>query len=159
MSTTTHRHAARAGVITTVRKRVTWRAGLGDPAGLALTKLSTDARLGIAIGFLFVSKFRGEDYYDLHGHHIPEAEILPACLWFAENGRGMDVMHDRKKAGSAPFVFPYTTEFAKSVGNDRPIYTGMAFGVKPSDPATLKRIDRGELVAFSLDGIGYETEV
>lgn len=153
------RTVARAGVITRVRKTVTWQAAAKAVGGLTLTKLAVEPRLGIAIGFLFVSKFKGEDYYDLHGHHIPEAEITKACLWFVENGGAMDVMHDRKKAGSAPFVFPYTTEFAKAVGNEKPIYTGMAFGVKPTDPTTLKRIDRGELVAFSLDGTGYETEV
>ncbi len=143
---------AATAAATAVRKRVK------ISTETRITKLATDHRLGVIMGFLFVSKADGEDYYDHHGHNIPESEIIPAALHFSDNG-AMDVMHDRNEAGSVPFVWPFTTEFAKALGIAAPKFTGLLIGVRPRDPSLLKRVDDGELVAFSLDGIGYETEV
>lgn len=116
-----------------------------------------DPALGIAFGFAIVSKDGGEDYFDVQGDHIPENSMLTAAADFMLNSRVGKTMHDGDQTGDVVFAFPLTTDIAKSLGisTER---TGLLIGFKPSDPATLDSLVKGEFTGFSIGGTRGEDE-
>ncbi len=121
-----------------------------------------DDSLGIVYGFAIVCKVNGEDYYDLHGDHIPESVMAEAALDFMEKNRDGKVMHEGQVVGKVAFALPYTTDFAKSQGWPDTV-TGLLIGWRPSDREMLKRFKAGgDLTGFSIGGFvpaGYLEEV
>ncbi len=115
-----------------------------------------DASRRLVFGFAVVSKIDGEDYYDRHGDHIPEDEVLNASLAFAKSAAPANVNHRGPDVGSHPFVFPLTTEIAKSLGIETS-RTGLLIG-QQVDPETFAKFESGELRAFSIEGVAVPEE-
>lgn len=115
-----------------------------------------DASRRLVFGFAVVSKIDGEDYYDRHGDHIPEDEVLNASLAFAKSAAPANVNHKGPDVGSHPFVFPLTTEIAKSLGIETS-RTGLLIG-QQVDPETFAKFESGELRAFSIEGVAVPEE-
>lgn len=110
----------------------------------------TDDALGVVYGYAIVSKIDGEPYADLQGHHIPEREMVAKSLDFAENSGRSGDMHRNVDDGTVPFLFPLTTEIAKSLGIES-ARTGLLIGMKPS-PAVYAKFKSGEYKQFSIGG-------
>jgi hypothetical protein len=116
-----------------------------------------DASRRLVFGFAIVSKIEGEDYFDLHGDHIPEDEVLNASLAFAKTAAPANVNHGGPNVGSHPFIFPLTTEIAKSLGIETS-RTGLLIG-QQVDPETFAKFESGELRAFSIEGVALPEEL
>ena len=116
-----------------------------------------DASRRLIFGFAIVSKVDGEAYYDLHGDHIPEDEVLNASLAFAKSAAPANVNHRGPNVGSHPFIFPLTTEIAKSLGIETS-RTGLLIG-QQVDEETFARFESGELRAFSIEGVALPEEL
>lgn len=121
-----------------------------------LTILKMDEELGVAFGYAIVSKVENEDYYDLHGDHIPEDAMLKASCKFADEFM-MEAreMHIDEYAGKILFAFPMTQEIAKSL-DIKIKKSGLLIGMKP-DKRMLKKIKDGEYKGFSI-GFRYDPQ-
>lgn len=118
--------------------------------------LKVDEGLGLVFGFAIICKEGGEDYYDLHNDHIPEDAMLKASLDFSIDSRMAKDMHGEgdhghDQVGMVPFIFPLTTDIAKSLGiqTDR---TGLLIAMKPESPDVLAKFKSGEYSGFSIGG-------
>ena len=126
--------------------------------------IKVDEELGLVFGFAIVCKIDGEDYYDLHGDHIPEESMLKAATDFMMHSRVAGDMHERDEQnapvekGSVVFAFPLTEEVAKSL-NIATAQTGLLIAMKPSDPEVLDKFKSGKYTGFSIGGSYGETEV
>jgi hypothetical protein len=136
-------------------------AGTNKPGALKIERkcdlLKVDESLGIVFGFALVSKVQGERYFDSQGDHIPEDSLMRASLDFAENSRISKEMHRKdSEEGSVLFIFPMTTEVAKSLGIET-MMTGLLIGMKPPKDVFEKFKD-GTYSGFSIGGEYVESE-
>lgn len=113
--------------------------------------LKVDESLGLVFGYAIVCKENGQDHYDRQGDHIPESVMLKASASFAEGARVAKEMHRGEQAGQVVFMFPMTTDIAKSLGI-RADRTGLLVAMKPSDPEILRKFASGEYTGFSIGG-------
>lgn len=119
--------------------------------------LKVDESLGLVFGFAVVSNVGGEPYFDSQGDHIPEDALMKASLDFAENSRVSKEMHrPDSEEGSVVFIFPLTTEVAKSLGIETE-QTGLLIGMKPPADVFAKFQD-GTYKGFSIGGMYVESE-
>lgn len=119
--------------------------------------VKVDDTLGLVMGYAIVCKEDGEDYFDLHGDHIPEDSMLKAALDFMQNSQVAKEMHQGDQVGTVVFAWPMTTEVAKAFGFEVK-KTGLLIAVKPEDPEMLKRFREGKLTGFSIGGHRVEDE-
>lgn len=124
--------------------------------------LKVDEGLGLVFGYAIVCKDGGSDHFDLQGDHIPEATMLKAALDFAENSQVAKDMHGygengHRPVGSVPFLFPLTTDIAKSL-NISVEKTGLLIAMKPSEPSILAKFKSGEYTGFSIGGMEKEVQ-
>lgn len=131
--------------------------------------LSVDEEHGLVIGWAIVCKVDGEDYYDLNvdqegphkGERVPE-NITEDCMFkaAAEAAQAGQVagndMHDGPDTGSYHFMFPMTTEIAKSLGITTK-RTGLLVGYKP-EPEVLAKFKNGTYTGFSIEGARLAAE-
>lgn len=108
-----------------------------------------DESLGLVFGYAIVCKQDGEPYFDTQGDHIPEDAMLRAAADFAKNAVHGD-LHERRDGGSVVFMFPLTSEVAKSFGLSAP-RTGLLIAVRPS-PEVLEKFRNGTYTGFSIGG-------
>ena len=113
-----------------------------------VTKVNTD--LGLVFGYAIVSKIADEDYFDLHGDHIPEDVMLEAAHDFMKGDRTALEMHGGESVGKIVFAYPMTSDIAKSLGITVE-KTGLIIGMEPN-AAVLKKFDSGEYTGFSIGG-------
>lgn len=135
-----------------------WRATVIEKA------IGADEQLGIVFGWAIVSKFRGEDYYDLNvdpdgsrvPEHIPEDAMLKAAAAFMDGDRPGNEQHSGPDKGKFLFAFPLTTEIAKALGieTDR---TGLIVGYKAT-PETIAKVKAGKFTGFSIEGARIKSE-
>ena len=116
-----------------------------------VTVAKVDESLGLVFGYAVVCLQNGEPYYDLADDHIPEQAMLKAAASFAQRDRVAKEMHEGEKAGEIVFLFPLTTEVAKSLDIETST-TGLLIAMKPSDPAMLEKFRSGEYTGFSIGG-------
>ncbi len=109
-----------------------------------------DEALGVVFGWAIVSEIDGQPYFDLQGDHIPEGTMLKAAAEFMAGDRPARIMHGTAD-GRIVFAFPLTKEIASAMGVEVN-QTGLMIGLKPDDPATLKRFASGEFSGFSIGG-------
>jgi len=112
--------------------------------------LKVDEELGLVFGWAIVCKIDGEPYFDTQGDHIPEDALIKATLDFAEVRVAGD-MHQGEDVGSIPFIFPLTTDVAKSLNIETPV-TGLLIAMRPSDPEILEKFRSGDYTGFSIGG-------
>ncbi len=120
--------------------------------------LKVDETLGLVFGFAAVSKVDGEDHYDRQGDHIPEHVILKGALKFAKGERVAKEMHKGESVGDVVFLFPLTTEIAKSLDIQTKT-TGLLIAMQPDDPAVMKKFQEGTYTGFSIGGLAKITPV
>lgn len=114
--------------------------------------------LGVTFGWAIICKDEnGEDYFDLHGDHIPEESMLKAALEFALSPRLGKVMHAGKQVGTHAFIMPITTDMVEA-NKWASKQTGLLIGWHVEDDATRKMIKDGKLAGFSIGGAYGETE-
>lgn len=117
-----------------------------------------DEDLGLVMGYIIICKEDGEDYFDLHGDHIPESSMLKAALDFMENSRRAKEMHTGDVSGSIVFAWPMTTDIAKAFDISTKT-TGLMIAMKP-DEEMLEKFQDGTLSGFSIGGFrGIDEEV
>lgn len=128
------------------------RAGKADRFTATVNVAKVDAELGIVLGWALTSTVDGSPYHDLHGDAIEEADLVKIAYEYVVNGALTDEMHDGAADGSAPFIWPMTSEIAKALGipSDK---TGILVGIKPSADV-LAKFKSGEYTGFSIAGIG-----
>lgn len=118
--------------------------------------LKVDEELGLVFGFAIVCKNDGEDYFDLHGHNIPEYAMLKAATDFMLNSRMAVDMHERDADknpiadGTVVFAYPLTSEVAKAL-NIQTEQTGLLIAMK-SSPEVLAKFKDGTYTGFSIGG-------
>ena len=115
-----------------------------------------DENLGLVMGYIIICKVEGEDYFDLHGDHIPEDAMLKAAKDFMENSRTAKEMHSGQGRGTIVFAWPLTTDIAKAF-NIETHTTGLMIAMKPDDEM-LEKFRSGELTGFSIGGFRGEDE-
>lgn len=113
--------------------------------------LKVDESLGLVMGYAIISKQKGEDYFDLHGDHIPEESMLKAAVEFMSGDRIVGDMHQTVEGGSVVFAWPMTTEIAKAFGLETET-TGLMIAIKPESQKTLEKFRSGEYNGFSIGG-------
>ncbi len=119
--------------------------------------------LGLVFGYAIICKSNGEDYFDLHGDHIPEDAMLKASVDFMKDYRVSGDMHSRTEKGEVVadgqvvFAFPMTEDIAESLEITTK-HTGLLIAIQPS-PAVLKKFEDGEYKGFSIGGRRIKEEV
>lgn len=139
-----------------------WAGSIVEKQRRIIKVEALDKPLGLVFGFGIVSKVNGEDYYDLNvdryedgtvervPEHIPEDAMLKAAFDWAKGERPGNDMHKGPEKGMYPFIFPLTTEIAKSLGITTE-KTGMLVGFHP--PADIfAKYASGEYTGFSIEG-------
>jgi len=117
-----------------------------------------DEELGLVMGYIIICKQDGEDYFDLHGDHIPEHAMLKAATEFMENSRTAKEMHSGDARGTIVFAWPMTTDIAKAF-NIETNTTGLMIAMRP-DEEMLQKFKDGTLTGFSIGGYrGIDEEV
>lgn len=122
--------------------------------------MKVSMELGVVFGFAIVCMKDGKEYYDLENHHIPEETMLKAALKFSLNSNiALDMHGDGdfgdQTVGVYPFLFPLTTEIAKSMGI-KSKRTGLIVGFYPSEKSILNKFKTGEYTGFSIGGFEME---
>ena len=113
--------------------------------------MKVDDSLGLVFGFAIVSKIDGEAHFDRQADHIPEEVMLKGAFEFAKNQRVAKEMHRGDAIGSIVFMFPLTTEIAKSLDITTK-RTGLLIAMKPEDPAVMEKFQDGTYTGFSIGG-------
>ena len=113
--------------------------------------------LGLVMGFAIICKQNGDDYFDLHGDHIPEDSMMKAATDFMLNARAGKIMHAGDVMGDVVFAWPLTEDTAREfdITTKR---TGLMIAWKPRDAKTLAMFKDGKLKGFSIGGSYGETE-
>ena len=132
---------------------------MSDDFNMKTEFCKVDDSLGIVLGWAIVCKQDGQEYYDLHGDHIPEDAMLEASVDFMENSRVAKDMHrqDGELPGSVVFAFPMTEDIAKAF-NIETNKTGLMIAMKPDSPEILEKFRSGEYTGFSIGGKRVEDE-
>lgn len=63
---------------------------------------------GVAYGWAIVCTENGQPYVDLQDDYIPEAAMVAAAEDFSKNSRVAKDMHEGKRIGDYPFLYPIT---------------------------------------------------
>lgn len=119
--------------------------------------MKTDRRLGLIFGHGMVCKTRDESgavqpYYDLHGDHAPEEEMVKAAMKFAATSRPGKAQHAGDQIGTILFMFPMTEDIAKGLDYPPLAKYGLLIAFKPSDPKIMDDVDAGLYKGFSFGG-------
>lgn len=116
-----------------------------------------DADNRIVYGWASVITKNGEPVVDTQGDVIEAAVLVKAVTDFMVDVREAHVMHEGEQHGTVIHSFPMVGEIAKSLGIqcDR---EGWIVGLKVS-PEVMKRVDSGELRAFSIGGSAIREKI
>lgn len=115
-----------------------------------ITVLKADTSLGLVFGWAIVCNKDGEDYYDLHGDHIPQDSMLKSATDFMLTDRKAKIEHAGKTAGQVVFSMPITEDVAESFGLQTNTF-GLMVAVKFSK-AVVKKFADGTYTGFSIGG-------
>jgi hypothetical protein len=129
--------------------------GAAEASGSTVARVvKVDDEIGVAFFWAFTSTVNGEPYYDLHGDHIVETDVVKVCADFMSTCRASDEMHDGDATGTVVFGMPMTAEIAKAFGFDTGGKSGFMVGIKPA-PDVLAKIKSGEYTGVSIEGLGW----
>lgn len=118
-------------------------------------KSDPDSR--IIYGWASVITKRGEPVIDTQGDIIDAPVLVKAVTDFMIDAREAHVMHEGEKHGIIVHSFPLVGDIAKSLGIQCEM-EGWIVGMKVS-PEVMKRVDSGELRAFSIGGAAVREKV
>lgn len=131
--------------------------------------LSVDEEHGVVIGWAIVCKQDGQPYYDLNvdqdgvhkgqkvPEHITEDAMFKAAAEAVSDGLlAGNVMHSGPDSGHYVFLFPMTTEIAKSLDITTK-RTGLLVGYKP-EADVLAKFKNGTFTGFSIEGARVDFE-
>jgi hypothetical protein len=107
--------------------------------------------LGVFCGWAIVCTKGGEQYFDLHGDHIPDEAMAKAALDYSLAGRDGKIMHDGEVVGDLVWLWPETRKMADAFGIQTEV-TGLRVGYKPRDERTAKLFRDGKIRGFSIGG-------
>lgn len=131
--------------------------------------LSIDEEHGVVIGWAIICNIDGEPYYDQNvdhdgvhkgkavPEHITEDAMFKAAAEAVSDGLlAGNEMHEGPDSGHYVFLFPLTTEIAKSleITTKR---TGLLVGYKP-EPEVLAKFKNGTYKGFSIEGARVDFE-
>lgn len=124
----------------------------GDPLTLSAEIIKLDEQQ-VAYGWASVISEGGEPVVDTQGDVISAAELMKFTTDFMTSQRTALAMHQGAPVGQVLHSMPLTKELAESFGitADR---EGWVVGLKVNDSAVWKRVQSGELRAFSIGGRG-----
>ena len=108
--------------------------------------------LGLYFAWGAFSKVDGEDFWDSHGHNMPEDDLVEGALSLARSGL-LKVEHAGDGAGEVPLVMPLTTDIKKALGIES-ANSGIVVGFLP-DAVTKSAIDAGEITEMSIAGVAF----
>lgn len=117
----------------------------------ATSILKVDESLGLVFGFAIVCKEDGSDHFDLQGDHIPERVMLKGATDFAKSARVAKEMHKGDQIGDIVFIFPLTSDIAKSL-DIQTKRTGLLIAMQPDEKEVLRKFASGEYTGFSIGG-------
>lgn len=99
-------------------------------------------------------------YRDTDGDEFPEDVTLDGWLEYAKGDRVLDSMHDEKRVGIVPFIFPMTSDVAEALGLlDALQQTGILVGAYIEDDQILADFQSGKLEGFSMGGAAQFEEL
>lgn len=114
-----------------------------------------DESLGLVMGWGLVCTEDGQPYYDAHGDHISETEMLKAATKFMRTKRAAKIMHDGADVGQVVFAYPVLGDVFKALDLPGPSRTGLVIAWSPDDRSMLAKFKSGEWTGFSFGGDAY----
>ncbi len=122
-------------------------------------KLNEEQR--IVYGWLMISKTaEGEDYFDLHGDHIPESVMEKALQEYVIESRRGDDMHSIEGTAKLVAAMPFTTELKGALGiADGTVPAGAFVGFRIDSEEVWKRVKAGDRTGFSIGGVARLEDV
>lgn len=116
-----------------------------------------DSENRIIYGWASVISKNGEAVIDTQGDIIEASVLVKAVTEFMIDAREAHVMHEGQQHGIVVHSFPLVGDIAKSLGIESS-REGWIVGLKVS-PEIMKRVDSGELKAFSIGGSAIREKV
>lgn len=121
--------------------------------------LKADPHEQIVYGWGSVSVANGELITDLQGDQIEPDVLEKAVTEFMLDYRESGVMHDGSSVGDVIASLVTTPQIVKAFGLSQDLPIGWILGVKIKDPEVWKRVQSGELQAFSIQGTADREEL
>ena len=121
--------------------------------------LKFDAAERVVYGFASVAKVNGQPVVDLQGDIIDPAELEKAAMEYMLEHRDSGVMHAGQVVGKAFASLVTTPELTQALFGIETDTVGWLLGVKYSDESVFKRVVKGELPMFSIEGSADRQEV
>jgi len=115
--------------------------------------LKADSSERMVWGWASVNTVNGELITDKQGDQIPPQVMEKAATRFMQSVRAAKAMHEGGSIGEVVHSLPLTKQIAESLGISSPI-EGWIIAMKVHDEAVWKRVQSGELKAFSIGGSG-----
>lgn len=115
-----------------------------------------DEELGLVMGWAITSTIKGEPHIDSQGDFIPDDSMLKAAVDFAESSRVVKEMHQGEEVTKTVFLWPMTSEVAKTFGIETET-TGLMIAIRPPEEM-LEKFKSGEYTGFSIGGVRLEDE-
>lgn len=126
---------------------------------MAFAIVKSDPDQQIVYGWGSVSVADGELVTDLQGDQIEPNELERAVTEFMLDYRESGVMHEGSAVGAVVASLVTTPDVIKAFGLPESTPVGWILGVKVRDPEVWKRVQSGELQAFSIQGTADRHEV
>jgi len=117
----------------------------------------SDSASRIVWGWASVIEKDGESIFDHQGDRIAEDVLAKAAHDFVSDYRVGKVMHSGRKVGALVESVVFTKELQKALGIDLG-KVGWFIGMRVSEDV-FKRVESGELQAFSIGGIATKVAV
>lgn len=95
---------------------------------------------------------------DSQGDFMTEDEIQKAAVWFAKNGRGVDLQHNFEKFENAAVVESMVTKSDCEIGREKIRKGTWLMTVEIADPDVWSAVEKGEITGFSMGGRGVYGE-
>lgn len=128
-----------------------------------VTKVDEGKRLVFGVGSICMKRDESGaliQYRDNDGDEFGEDVTLEGWLEYAKGERILDYMHNERRVGYVPFIFPMMSDVAESLGLlDALDQTGILVGAYIEDDQILADFKSGKLKAFSMGGMAQFEDI